>query len=64
MKLNLNKGEIMWYINIKTNGSVETVDEFETAKEARAMRIEYQMGDSTNLYYLSKKCTLDWKDRK
>jgi len=54
----------MWYINIKTNGSVETVDEFETAKEARAMRIEYQMGDSTNLYYLSKKCTLDWKDRK
>ena len=54
----------MWYINIKNNGSVETVDEFETAKEARAMRIEYQMGDSYNLYYLSKRCTKEWKDRK
>jgi len=53
----------MWYINIKNGGAVETVDEFETAKEARAMRIEYQMGDRANLYYLSKRCTNDWKAR-
>ena len=54
----------MWYINIKNNGKVETVDEFASAKEARAMRIEYQLSDRTNLYYLSKKCTKEWKDRK
>ena len=52
-----------WYINIKTAGVVETIDEVETAKEARAMRIEYQMSDSSNLYYLSKRCTKDWRER-
>ena len=51
----------MWYINIKNRGVVETVDEFSSAKEARAMRIEYQLGDSANLYYLSKRCTKDWR---
>ncbi len=53
----------MWYINIKNNGKVETVDEFETAKEARKMRQEYQMGDTYNLYYLSKKCTNEWREK-
>jgi len=52
-----------WYINIKNGGKVETIDEFETAKEARLMRKEYQMGDSSNLYYLSMRCTKEWRDR-
>ena len=52
-----------WYLNIKTAGVVETIDEFETAKEARLMRKEYQMGDSSNLYYLSMRCTKEWRDR-
>ena len=53
----------MWYINIKQQGIVETVDEFSTAKEARKMRAEYQMSDRSNLYYLSKRCTKDWKEK-
>ena len=51
----------MWYINIKNGGVVETVDECETAKEARRLRNEYAMSDRANLYYLSKRCTAVWK---
>ena len=52
-----------WYINIKNAGVVETIDEFETAKEARVMRTEYQMSDRSNLYYLSKRCTKEWREK-
>jgi hypothetical protein len=52
-----------WYINIKNSGKVETVDEFETSKEARKMRREYQLSDSSNLYYLSKRCTKEWREK-
>ena len=39
----------MKYINIKTTAyGVETVDEFGTHKEARAMLKEYQMSDHSN----------------
>ena len=51
----------MWYINIKEDGEVETINEFETTKEARLMLKEYLMGDSR--CYLSKKCTKDWRER-
>ena len=51
----------MWYINIKENGVVETIDEFETAKEARLMLTEYLMSDGR--CYLSKQCTKDWRER-
>ena len=56
-------GVIMCYINIKNGGEVETVDEFDTAKEARAMRSEYQLSDIYNIYYLSKRCTKAWRER-
>ncbi len=51
----------MWYVNIKYNGVVETVDEFETAKEARLMLTEYLMIDGG--YYLSKRCTNEWRKK-
>ena len=53
----------MKYINIKGCDGVETVDEFETYKEAREMVKEYRMGDPYNNYYISQRCTKEWKDK-
>ncbi len=52
----------MTYINIKNDGQVETVDEFPTYKEAKLMIKEYRMGDRYNNYYLSQRCTKEWKE--
>ena len=52
----------MYYINIKNNGHVETVDEFETLKETKAMLYEYRMADPYNNYYISQRATKDWKE--
>jgi len=51
----------MRYINIKTNYGVETVDEFETLKEAIEMLREYNYGGGT--YYISQRCTKDWRKK-
>jgi hypothetical protein len=51
------------YINIKNNGEVETVDEFETRKEAVLMVNEYQYSDLSNHYYLSQRSTNEWKEK-
>jgi len=53
----------MNYINIKNKGVVETVDEFTTYKEARAMLKEYRLSDRYNNYYLSSRSTRDWLKR-
>ena len=53
----------MVYVNIKNNGEVETVDEFETWKEAKLMRYEYNLSDPSNIYYLSQRSTKEWKDK-
>ena len=50
------------FINIKNNGVVETVDEFSSYREARKMRQEYQLADSYNLYYISQRCTNEWRE--
>ena len=52
----------MTYINSKQCGTVETIDQFETRKEAREMIAEYRMafGAGYNLY-LSTRCTKDWE---
>ena len=65
MKLNLIKGYKMIYINIKDNGKVETIDEFETHREAKAMLKEYCIA-SPYYYgaYLSSRCTKEWKGEK
>jgi hypothetical protein len=42
--------------------SLETVDEFETRREAVAMLKEYQMCDPTARYYISSRSCRDWRD--
>ncbi len=54
----------MVYINIKEAGSVETLDEFETRKEAVAMLREYRIASSYYCAaYISSRCTKDWKNK-
>jgi hypothetical protein len=39
---------------------VETVDEFETAKEAHKAAREYNLSDTTAVHYVAKKPTKAW----
>lgn len=50
------------YVNRKGQGYKETVDEFETRKEARAMLAEYRMSDPSAEFYLSSRPCKGWKD--
>ena len=52
----------MIYIQRKDSQQLETVDEFETLKAARAALIEYRISDSTATYYLSRRPCKHWKD--
>jgi len=49
------------YIQRLGQGQRETVDEFETRKEARAMLTEYRMSDPSARYYLSQRPCKNWK---
>lgn len=49
------------YIQRKDGKDLETVDEFETRKEARLMLKEYQLSDNSAHYYTSLRCCKDWK---
>lgn len=51
----------MVYIQRKDQYQLETVDQFETRKEAREMVAEYRISDPYGLYYLSSRCCKDWK---
>ena len=56
------------FINIKTSKGVETVDEFEynnkeERKEAKRCLSEYRLSDSYNYYYMSQRCTNDWRNK-
>lgn len=53
----------MYYIQRKGQGYLETVDEFETRKEAKAMLREYQAADPSARYYLSRRACFAWRDR-
>ena len=65
MKLNLIKGLEMMYINIKEDGKVETLDEFETYKEAIKMLKEYIIASSYYRgAYISRRCTKEWRSTK
>ena len=50
----------MKYIQRKGNRYLETVDEFETAKEARAMLKEYRISDPYANYYISQRPCKDY----
>jgi hypothetical protein len=51
----------MIYIQRKDSNGLETVDEFETRKEARLMLKEYQLSDPYGSYYLSSRCCKAWR---
>lgn len=53
----------MTYIQRRCSFSnlLETVDEFETRKEAVAMLKEYRMADPYGTYYLSQRCCKEWE---
>jgi hypothetical protein len=51
----------MKYIQRKGDGYLETVDEFTTWKEARAMLSEYCLADPSAYYYISSRACKGWK---
>jgi hypothetical protein len=51
----------MIYIQRKGDGYLETVDEFRTLKEARAMLSEYRLSDPYADYYLSSRACKAWR---
>ena len=52
----------MIYIQFKYAGQLETVDQFETWKEASAMLREYRMVGSGGEYYLSTRACKAWRE--
>lgn len=52
----------MIYIQRKDSRQLETVDEFDNLKEARAMLIEYRISDPTATYYLSRRPCKQWRN--
>jgi len=48
---------------MKNKEKVETVDEFSTYKESREILREYNLSDSYNYYYISKRCTNNWRNK-
>lgn len=51
----------MVYIQRKDGGYLETVDEFETRKEAKEVLQEYRLSDPYAVYYLSQRACEGWK---
>lgn len=61
-KYSSKKGyEMTYYIQRKDGKDLETVDEFETYKEAKAMVKEYRLSDSAADYYISSRCCKHWR---
>jgi len=52
----------MYYIQRKDQYYLETVDEFNNYREARAMLAEYRMSDYSARYYISSRACKDWKE--
>jgi len=46
------------------SGLLETVDEFETFKEAKTMLVEYRLSDKSAQYYISSRACKDWRESK
>lgn len=54
-------GKQMFYIQRRDANLLETVDEFPTRSEARAMLSEYIMSDHSADYYISTRACANWK---
>ena len=52
----------MIYIQRRADRQLETVDEFDNLKAARAALIEYRISDPTATYYLSRRPCKQWRD--
>lgn len=52
----------MIYIQRRDSYQLETVDEFDNLKAARAALIEYRISDPTATYYLSRRPCKQWRD--
>jgi len=52
----------MKYVQRRDSYGLETVDQFNTYKEARDMVKEYRMSDPSASYYLSSRCCKEWKE--
>jgi hypothetical protein len=50
----------MTYIQRRDSNGLETVDQFETMREAKAMLAEYRLSDSYGHYYLSSRACKAW----
>ena len=53
----------MTYIQYRYRGELETVDEFETRKEARKMLAEYRLAYSEGRLYLSQRPCKEWTQK-
>jgi hypothetical protein len=53
----------MTYIQRRGQGYLETVDEFETRREARLMLAEYRLADPSAHYYLSSRPCKNWREK-
>ena len=51
----------MRYIQRRDQWGLETVDEFTTYKEARAMLAEYRLSDPSATYYISSRACKAWR---
>lgn len=61
------------YINMRGSNGVETIDEFDSQElnlnriefriYVREMLAEYRLGDTSNYYYISQRCTNEWKQK-
>ena len=52
----------MYYIQRKDSRYLETVDEFDTFKEAKKMLKEYRLSDLSAHYYISSRACKAWRD--
>ena len=51
----------MKYIQRRGDGYLETIDQFETSREAREMLKEYRMSDTSAHFYISQRCCKQWR---
>lgn len=54
----------MVYIQRRDHKYLETVDEFRSLKEAKAMLAEYRLSDPYARYYLSSRACKEWRREK
>jgi hypothetical protein len=52
----------MVYIQRRDQWQLETVDEFQTRKEAREILKEYRLSDPSASYYISQRPCKHWKE--